>query len=230
VSRTTRVRIMSQPLHARLTRAQALMACDVGALYAAAAAITAGQSLSAPQVATLMSVDEALSHGMRLTAAQPVNLRARQVTAGAVDAMARTVAVEQRAQLASTVVNTLKADNWTVTVVDGGDPDRYTGIEATRGTEHLIAAVGPGELIADQAGAHDCGGTVDTLVNGLRDVGFTLTVADDMPHDGSGGSLYSLRGGPTRAHAIQAGMRIELAGVRNQKRRSAPPSIRMTAS
>lgn len=235
MSKTTRVRILSQPLRANLTRAQAVMACDVGTLYSAAATIAAGQALTSTQVATLNAVRDVLSLGqvaaarLVLPASSVLSAPDRKLAAQSAAALADAAAVEQRGLIASTVVNTLKAENWTVTVVDGGSPDRYTGIEATRGTEHLIAAVGPGELIADQAGAHDCGATVDTLTDGLREVGCAVTVCDDVPHDNSGGTLFALPARPTRAHAVQASLRPEVSRTGTGKRRTAPPSVRLTA-
>jgi hypothetical protein len=229
MSRTTRVRILSQPLLATLTRAQAVMACDIASLHGAAATIAAGATLTNGQVATLNSVQDVLGAGAALRVTPTMSAPDRAMLAVSVAEMADAVAVQQRSLVASTVVNTLRAESWTVTVVEGDSPDRYTGIEATRGTEHLIAAVGPGELLADQAGAHDCGATVDTLAAGLREVGWDITVTDDVPHDGTGGTLYALPGGPTKAHAVQASLRHD-AGMRGTaKRRAAPSAIRTTA-
>jgi hypothetical protein len=164
------IHLVSQPNLSGLSRAQAVLACDVGSLYATDAAL------------------------------------------------ARAVAVEQRRLIASTTANTLMAANWTVTVVGGGAPDRYTGIEATRGTEHLLAAACYGELIVDQAGVDDRGAG-DDLVEGLRQVGATVaagtvaagTVAAGTVAAGAGDrairTLYGLSGGPSLAHAIQAGLR-----------------------
>src|SRR5438105_274435 len=98
-------------------------------------------------------------------------------------------AIEQRALIAEATRSALVGEGWTVTMVDGGGADRYTGLEATRGTEHLLAAVGSDELIADQAGAHDCAATVEVIADGLRAIGATPTVTDDVPHDGQGGTL-----------------------------------------
>ena len=112
-------------------------------------------------------------------------------------------------------------------MIDGGAADRYTGIEATRGTEHLLAAVGAEELIADQAGAHDCAATVQVIANGLRAVGATATVTDDVPHNGQGGTLYAIEGGPSRAHAITATLRRAAAPAPG-RRRAAPPTLRTT--
>ena len=103
-------------------------------------------------------------------------------------------------------------------MIDGGAADRYTGIEATRGTEHLLAAVGAEELIADQAGAHDCAATVQVIADGLRAVGATATVTDDVPHDGQGGTLYAIEGGPSRAHAIAATLRRAAAPAPGRRR------------
>ncbi len=166
MSRAIWIRLVSQPGRPGLSRAQAVLACNVESLYAADAAL------------------------------------------------ARAVAVEQRRLIASTIANTLMAANWTVTVVDGGAPDRCTGIEATRGTEHLLAAACYGDLVVDQAGADDRGAG-DDLVEGLRQVGGTVVagtaVAGQAAAAGTGdraiGTLYGIRGGPSLAHAIQAGLR-----------------------
>lgn len=225
MSRTTRVRVLSQPLVATLTRAQAVMACDVGTLYSAAAMIAAGQPITSAQVATLNAVRDVLGLAEVITTSPATRGQDRALAARSVAAIADSTATEQRHLIASTLVNTLKAENWTVTVIDGGPPDRYTGIEATRGTEHLIAAVGPGELIADHAGAHDGSAIVDCLTQGLREVGCAVAVDDD----GHDGTLFSLRGGPTRAHAIQASLRHEVSWPPPEKRRTARPGIRLIA-
>jgi hypothetical protein len=132
------------------------------------------------------------------------------------------VVIQQRTLIAETTRATLASEGWTVTVVDGGDADRYTGIEATRGTEHLVAAIGADDLIADQAGAHDCSATVDTITAGLTAIGATTTVVDDDPHDGQGGSLYALDGGPTKAHAIAATLRRKTATSRRHGEGQSP--------
>ncbi len=136
--------------------------------------------------------------------------------------------IEQRALIAETTRNALVGEGWTVTVIEGGGADRYTGIEATRGTEHLLAAVGADELIADQAGAHDCAATVEMIANGLRAIGATPMVTDDVPHDGQGGSLYAIAGGPSRAHAIAATLRK--TSVPARRRRARPSTLRTTTS
>lgn len=127
---------------------------------------------------------------------------------GAMNAAVGTLAPgERRAVLAEAATATLVAQGWTVTVAEG-DADHYTGIEATRGDEHLLAAVGADDLITDQAGAHDCAATMEAVFAGLRERGADVTVTDDVEHDGSGGSLYTVTGaGPTRAHAIAATLR-----------------------
>jgi hypothetical protein len=124
------------------------------------------------------------------------------------------VAVQQRTLITEATRAALASEGWTVTVVDGGAADRYTGIEATRGTEHLVAAVGADDLIADQAGAHDCAATVEAITAGLEAIGATAALVDDVPHDGQGGSLYALDGGPTKAHAIAATLRRKPAASR----------------
>jgi hypothetical protein len=136
-------------------------------------------------------------------------------------------AIEQRALIAEATRSALVSEGWTVTMVDGGAADRYTGIEATRGTEHLVAAVGADELLADQAGAHDCAATVGVIAGSLRAIGATPTLTDDVPHDGQGGSLYAIHGGPTRAHAIAATLR-RAAAPPPGRRRAAPPTLRTT--
>jgi hypothetical protein len=202
----TRVRVVSQPLAASLTRAQTLLACDVAALYRTAAALAAGQPAAGADLAMLHAVGEVLSCNPAelVIHVQPDPDKAPAVpTARAALAIADGAAVEQRGLLASTIANTLMAANWTVTVVDGGAPERYTGIEATRGTEHVIVGVGAGELIADQASSDDRW-VVDVLIEGLREIGCAVAIAEDPAGPGSGGSLYALRGGPSLAHAIQA--------------------------
>lgn len=140
--------------------------------------------------------------------------------------------VERRAVLAATTKAKLVAQGWTVTMVDG-DADHYTGIEATLGDEHLLAAVGADDLITDQAGAHDCGATLDAILSGLRADGAEVTIIDDVAHDGRGGSLYSVVGGPTRAHAIAVTLRqksqSEAASVkRRESHRRDPGPLRNT--
>jgi hypothetical protein len=136
-------------------------------------------------------------------------------------------AIEQRTLIAEATRSALVGEGWTVIMVDGGTADQYTGIEATRGTEHLLAAVGADELIADQAGAHDCAATVEVIAGSLRAIGATPTLTDDVPHDGQGGTLYAVRGGPTRAHAIAATLRLAAAPA-PARRRAAPPTLRTT--
>jgi hypothetical protein len=170
----------------------------------------------------------------RTTRMQVVNLRLQHALthgqgtmteAAASEGAAVQLAIEQRALIAEATRNVLISEGWTVTMIDGGAADRYTGIEATRGTEHLLAAVGADELIADQAGAHDCAATVEMIAGGLRAIGATPTVTDDVSHDGQGGTLYAIQGGPTRAHAIAAALRRPAA----QGRRRATPSTLRTS-
>lgn len=229
MSKTARVRLVSRPLLANFTRAQTVLACDVTMLYSAAATIAAGQPLTEAQVATINSVSDALAldEATQLSSAIPVSDRKR--VAKSVEATADAAAVEQRRLLASTVVNTLRAENWIVTIVDGGYPDRYTGIEATRGAEHLVAAVRPGEMITDQASGHDGDETVEALAQGLREVGCAVSVDEGVPRDGGGGTLFSLRGGPTHAHAVQASLRHDPREVTAASHREAGPSVRLTA-
>jgi hypothetical protein len=164
-----------------------------------------------------------------------VNFNLHQALTRGHDAMAGSTAmagraamepVEQRALLAETTRNALLAEGWTVTMVEGGGTDHYTGIEATRGTEHLVAAVGFDELIADQAGAHDCAATMEVITAGLQAIGVEPAVTDDVRHDGQGGTLYAIRGGPTRAHAIAAALRRPAPAA--GRRRAAPSPLRTT--
>jgi len=138
------------------------------------------------------------------------------------DALAST---QCRAVLVEATRAVLAADGWTVTVVDG-DPGHYTGIEATRGDEHLLAAVGAGDLITDQAGAHDCAGTVDAILSGLQAAGAEVTVTNDVAHDGRGGSLYTVSGGPTRAHAIASTLRQTTSDEPARQARRRPQQLR----
>jgi hypothetical protein len=140
--------------------------------------------------------------------------------------------VEQRGVLAEATRATLVAHGWTVTVADG-DADHYTGVEATRGDEHLLAAVGADDLITDQAGAHDCGATLDAILSGLRADGADVTVTEDVTHDGRGGSLYSVAGGPNRAHTIASTLRQtprrNAAPGQREARRAGPERLRNSA-
>jgi hypothetical protein len=163
-----------------------------------------------------LTLHHALTHGQGVMA-----------EAATLDGRAARQAIEQRTLIAETTRNALASEGWTVTMIDGGAADRYTGIEATRGTEHLLAAVGADELIADQAGAHDCAATVEVIAGGLRAIGATPTVTDDVPHDGQGGTLYAIQGGPTQAHAIAATLRRAVAPAPG-RRRAAPSVLRTT--
>jgi hypothetical protein len=125
---------------------------------------------------------------------------------GAVSAGGALAPAERRAVLTAAATAVLADGGWTVTVVHG-DADHYTGIEATRGDEHLLAAVGADDLITDQAGAHDCAATLDAVLSGLQAGGADVKVTNDVAHDGRGGSLYAIAGGPTRAHAIASTLR-----------------------
>jgi hypothetical protein len=135
--------------------------------------------------------------------------------------------VERRAVLAEATKAVLAAGGWTVTVVHG-DADHYTGIEATRSDEHLLAAVGANDLITDQVGAHDCAGTLDAILSGLRSDGAEVTVTNDVAHDGRGGSLYNLSGGPTRAHAIASTLR-QATTSKSASRREGPEQLRSSS-
>lgn len=155
-----------------------------------------------------LTLHHELTHGQEPLQGSGRTLGARgAMTAGAAMSAADQQAIQQRTLIAETTRAALASQGWTVTVVDGDGADRYTGIEATRGTEHLVAAVSADDLIADQAGAHDCMATVEAITSGLRAIGATATVTDDVPHDGQGGSLYTVPGGPTKAHAIARTLR-----------------------
>ena len=197
MSRTTRIRVLNLTLRHELTHGQEPLQGS-------------GRTLGA---------QGAMTEQAAMTARGAMN------TAAAMSA-ADQQAIQQRTLIAEATSNALISEGWTVTMIDGGAADRYTGIEATRGTEHLLAAVGAGELIADQAGAHDCAATVQVIANGLRAIGATAAVTDDVPHDGQGGTLYAVNGGPTRAHAIAATLRRTAPAA--GRRRSAPAALRTT--
>lgn len=221
MSRTTRLRVLCPALHGHLTRDHAVMAVDVDMLHGAAAAVAAGAPLTSAQRAMITSTHHALGATGLLTATATMAAPAHAQLAAEIAALADTAAIQQRTRITTAVTATLKREGWLVTVVDGGEPDRYTGIEATRETEHLVAAAGAGELIADQAGAHDCSATVQALAASLQEAGLAVEVTDDVPHDGSGGSLYSLPGGPTRADAVKASLRRSSATSRQRHRDTA---------
>jgi hypothetical protein len=182
VNRTTRVRLLSQPLLDNFTPAQTILACDVAALHAAAGKIEAGQLLTEAQVVTINSVNEALGLDhlpddlLKIMAAS--TLAERKLMAARVETTADSAAVEQCRLLASTVVNALRAENWAVTVVDGGNADRHTGIEASRGCEHLVMAVKPGEVLADQASVDEADEVIAALAECLRDIGCAVIFTD----------------------------------------------------
>jgi hypothetical protein len=227
MSRTTRMRLDLSLLR-KLTQDQAVMGVNTSALRAIADAVKTGTALSPGQIAEVTSAVDALGVPPLLGIGGSIAVAGRARLATAVSTLADNAAIQQRGRIAAAVTNTLKAEGWMVTVVDGGHPDRYTGIEATRNNEHLIAAVGPGELIADQAGAHDCAATADALAASLRELGGTVIITDDVPHDGTGGALYALPGGPTRAHAVQASLRA-LKQPSKSRRRAVPASARLIA-
>ncbi len=228
MSRTSRIHILSRPLHTDLTRAQALLACDVGSLYRAAAAIAAGAMPTRDQVQAFNAVHEALGGTAPIGPGPAMAREDRALLAASVAMLADTAAVRQRSMLASTVAHTLQAEGWTVTVIDAGGPDRYAGIEATRGTEQLVAAAGPGELIADQAGLHECGATVEVLASGLQEIGCAVAITDDVSQDGDG-ALFALPGGPTRAHAVQASLRRDPGWPAGAGYPAPPSGSRLTA-
>ena len=229
MSRTIRVRMMSQALHAALTRPHAVMAIDIEALHATAATISAGTALTTAQTSVVTAAQRALGGTgklqirPRLTAAQRTQLSA------SVASLADAVAIGQRTEITTAVTAALEGQGWTVTVVHGGDPDRYTGIEATRDTEHFVAGAAAGELIADQAGAHDCDATVEAITASLSKIGMA-TITQDVPHGPAGGTLYALAGGPTRAHAVQASLRRDTPWAKSrQRQRTTPAAIRHVA-
>jgi hypothetical protein len=225
MSRTTRLRVLNLSILSHLTREQAVMAVDVQALHACAATISVGATLTGAETMAVSVAQRAFGAPGMLTASTSMSAPARAQLAATIATMADTAAVEQRSRIATAVATVLRNQDWTVTVVDGGAPDRYTGIEATRGTEHFVAAAGAGELIADQAGAHDCDATVGAVAASLEQIGATVTVVQDVPHDGHGGSLYAISGGPTRAHAVQASLRMPPARAVARRPRSAPAAM-----
>jgi hypothetical protein len=220
MSRTTRVRIVSSTVLKALTtvraalteagptmsctpvgpprtpdvaRSQALLAVNADALREWGASLAAGGTLSSDEAALVSTTNQVMTGSQEFVS----NL----------SALADQVAIEQRTIIASTVRSTLEESGWTVHAVPGVEADQYTGIEATRGSEHFVAGVVANEVIADQAGAHDCRETVSMLAAALQVVGSNVAVVDDVEHDGTGGALYALEGGPTLAHAIQASLR-----------------------
>ena len=152
MSRTTRIRVLNLTLHHELTHGQEPLQGS-GRTLGAQGAMTAQAAMTA---------------------------RGAMNTAAAMSA-ADQQAIQQRTLIAETTQAALASQGWTVTMVDGDGADRYTGIEATRGTEHLVAAVGADDLIADQAGAHDCTATVEAITSALGAIGATATVTDDVP-------------------------------------------------
>jgi hypothetical protein len=229
MSRTTRLRVLNLGILEHLTREQAIMAVDVDTLHACAATIAADATLNGAERTAMAAALRAFGKPGMLTASARMSAPARARLAATIITMADTAAIEQRSRIATAVASTLRDQNWIVTVVEGGAADRYTGIEATRGTEHLIAAAGAGELIADQAGAHDCAATMEAVAASLRQIGSTVTVTQDVPHDGCGGSLYSISGGPTHAHAVQASLRMRSACAPAHPRRSTPATAPLRA-
>jgi hypothetical protein len=219
--------MMSRVLFDSLTHPQAIMGMDVDALHAAADQIAAGAALTSAQTSAIEAAHHVLGGPGSLTAASRLPSADRAQMSAAVTALGDAAAIGQRTLITAAVTSALEDGGWTVTVVDGGDADRYSGIEATRDTEHLVAAAGAGELITDQSGARDCGGTVAVLTAALRRIGL-VTIANDIPHAGAGGTLYALDGGPTRAHAVQASLRPERSANRADRRLRAPAATRLT--
>jgi hypothetical protein len=206
------IRIGSEPA-AALSHAQALMACDAALLRSAADAVAAGERLTTRQASALRAAGELLAD-----APAAAKTMARPATgAWPATALADAVAVAQRELVTAAVVTTLRAENWTVTVVEGGAPDRWTGIEASSGTGHAVLAVGAAELLVDHACARGSRSVIDLLVEGLRAVGWAAAVDDSSPHDRCRVSLYDLPGEPTRAHAVQASLRWPSAGDHHEE-------------
>ncbi len=171
MSRTTRIRVLNLTLHHELTHGQEPLQGS-GRTLGAQGAMTAQAAMTA---------------------------RGAMNTAAAMSA-ADQQAIQQRTLIAETTQAALASQGWTVTVVDGDGADRYTGIEATRGTEHLVAAVGADDLIADQAWrAPDCTATVEAITSALRAIGATATVTDDVPRTtGRAGASTRCRAAPPR--------------------------------
>jgi hypothetical protein len=208
----SRIRVVSEPAAAP-SHAQALMACDAALLRSVANAVAAGEQLTPAQASALRRADELL------TDAPAAAKTMTRPAAGArlASAIADSVAVAQRDLLTAAVVTTLQAENWTVTVVAGSAPDRFTGIEASCGTGHLVVAVGAAELLADQACAHGSSAVIDLLVEGLREVGWAAAVDDSSPCDQCRVSLYALSGEPTRAHAVETSLRWPPTGGQHEQ-------------
>ncbi len=212
MSSGARIRVVSEPA-AGPSHAQALMACDAALLRSAADAMTAGEQLTPAQASALRAAGELLADAP--AAAETITRPAAGARLAA--AIADSVAVAQRDLVTAAVVTTLRAENWTVTVVEGSAPDRFTGIEASCGTGHVVVAVGPAEMLADQACARNSRSVIDLLVEGLREVGWAAAVDDSSPCDRCHVSLYALPGEPTRAHAVQASLRWPPTGGQHEK-------------
>lgn len=202
MSSGARIRVVSDPA-AGPSYAQQLMACDAALLRSSAEAVAAGEQLTPARASALRAAGELL--GDAPAAAEMMTRAAAGIRLATV--VAESVAVAQRDLVTAAVVTTLRAENWTVTVVEGSAPDRFTGIEASCGNGHVIVAVGAAELLASQACAHSSRFVIDLLVEGLREVGWAAAVDDSSACDRCRVSLYALPGEPTRAHAIQASLR-----------------------
>jgi hypothetical protein len=188
------------------------MACDAVLLRAAADAAARGEQLTTAQASALRAAGELLADAPAAAATITGPAAGARLAA----AIADLVAVAQRDLVTAAVVTTLQSENWTVTVVEGSAPDRFTGIEASCGTGHVVVAVGAAELLADQASARDHHSVIDLLVEGLREVGWAAAVDDGSPCDRCHVSLYALPGAPTRAHAVQESLRRPAAGGRHE--------------
>jgi hypothetical protein len=204
MSRTTRVRLVDAQLQAALTGQHALMAVDCRVLSGIAQLVSSGCTLSASEQSLVSASAHVLADDGVLPLSQLPTLLADPV---ALRELADAAAVEQRQRVTVALETALADDAWLVTVVPGRTPDHFTGLEATRGDEHLVAALGAGEVVIDQSGAVDCLGTVAKLTAALAAIGCHVRVDDDVVHDGRGGPLYGLAGGPTRAHAVEAVLR-----------------------
>jgi hypothetical protein len=204
MSRSTRVRLVDARLQLALTGQHALMAVDCHVLWGIAELVSLGRTLSASQQSLVSASAQVLADDGVLPLTPVPTLLADP---SALRELADAAAVEQRQRVTVALEAALADDAWLVTVVPGRSPDRFTGLEATRGDEHLVAALGAGEVVIDQSGAVDCLRTVAKLTEALATLGCHVRVDDDVEHDGRGGPLYGLPGGPTRAHAVESALR-----------------------
>lgn len=224
MSRTTRVRLVNTRLQGFLAGQNAVMAVDAGLLTGVADRVATGCSLSASEQ-DLVSVSAQVLMGEGLVVETPATPDLLQ-DPDAIRLLADIAVVEQRERIATVLDSTLRAAGWTVTVVPGREPQSFTGLEATRGDEHLLAALGAGEVITDQCGAVDCVATVSEIKEALREIGCELRLENDVVHDGGGGPLYGLHGGPSRAHAIEAQLKPSRSRSRSGPSRASDEDMR----